>query len=95
MRTVKKRIEDIWKYPEEAARLGISGDLYMDFTIKKDGTVGEIEIVRTSGYRELDEAAIKALRDASPFWPLPEDWEKDSLKIRGHFIYILGRTYIM
>jgi len=95
MRTLKERIEGIWKYPEEAGRRGISGDLYMDFTIKKDGTLGEIEIVRTSGYRELDEAAIKALRDAAPFWPLPDDWDKDSLKIRGHFIYILGRTYIM
>ncbi len=95
MRTLKQRIEAIWKYPEEAARLGISGDLYMDFTIKKDGTIGEIEVVRTSGYRVLDEAAIKALRDASPFWPLPANWEKDSLEVRGHFIYILGRTYVM
>ncbi len=95
MRRLKKRIEDAWKYPVEAARLGISGDLYMKFSIKKDGTLGEIKLLRTSGYRDLDEAAIKALRDAGPFWPLPEDWEKDSLEIKGHFIYIFGSTYIM
>jgi len=95
MRMLKDKIESIWKYPEEAARRGISGDLYVTFYIQRDGKLGEVKLVRTSGFRELDEAAVKALRDAEPFWPLPEDLEKDALEIKGHFIYILGDTYIM
>jgi len=95
MRMLKDRIESIWKYPEDAARRGISGDLYITFYIHKDGKLGEVKLVRTSGHRELDESAMKALRDAEPFWPLPEDFEKDALEIKGHFIYILGATYIM
>jgi protein TonB len=95
MRMLKDKIESIWRYPEEAARRGISGDLYITFYIHRDGKLGEVKLVRTSGYRELDTAAMKALRDAEPFWLLPEDWEKDTLEIKGHFIYILGDTYIM
>ncbi len=95
MRMLKEKIENIWKYPKEAARRGISGDLYIKFSIKKDGGLDEVELIRTSGYRDLDEAVIKALKDAEPFWPLPEDYEKDNLEIKGHFIYILGGTYIM
>ena len=95
MRMLKERIERIWKYPDEAARRGISGDLYMKFSIKKDGSLGEIEILRTSGYRDLDEAAMKAIKSAEPFWPLPDDWDKDPLEIKGHFIYIFGNTYVM
>ncbi len=95
MRILQERIERIWNYPEEAARLGISGDLYMTFSIKRDGSLGEIEIVRTSGHRSLDEAAMKALKDAAPFWPLPDDWEGESLDIRGHFIYIFGQTFVL
>ena len=95
MRMLEGRIEGIWKYPEEAARLGISGDLYMTFSIKRDGSLGEIEIVRTSGYRSLDEAAMKALKDAAPFWPLPDDLDEETLEIRGHFIYIFGKTFVM
>jgi len=87
---LKEKIEGIWIYPPEAARLGISGDLYINFVIKRDGKLGEVEVVRTSGFRELDKAAVKALKDAEPFWPLPEDWEKEDLEIKGHFIYIIS-----
>lgn len=95
MRMLKERIEDVWKYPAEAAKQGISGDLYMKFSIKKDGRIAEIELLRTSGHRELDEAAMKAVKNAEPFWPLPEDWDKDILEIKGHFIYIFGNTQVM
>jgi protein TonB len=95
MRMLKEKIESIWRYPKEAARLGMSGDLYIKFSIKKDGKLGEIDLLRTSGYKDLDEAAMKALKDAEPFWPLPADWEKEDLEINGHFIYIYGSTVIM
>lgn len=95
MRMLKEKIENIWKYPQEAAKRGISGDLYIKFSIRKDGSLGEVELLRTSGYRDLDKAAIKALKDAEPYWPLPDDWQNDVLEIKGHFIYVYGTTYIM
>jgi len=95
MRMLKQRIESIWRYPRSAIRQGLSGDLYIRFSIKRDGSLGGIELIRTSGHRSLDEAAMKAIRDAQPFWPLPEDWQGDTLVINGHFIYILGHTFIM
>lgn len=94
MLRLKERIEGIWIYPPEAAEKGIYGDLYIRFTIKKDGRLGNIELLRTSGYRNLDEAAIKALRDAEPFWPLPEEWKKNELIITGHFVYSLYGVYL-
>ncbi|MBL7031776.1 MAG: energy transducer TonB, partial [Nitrospira sp.] len=95
MLVLKERIESIWKYPKEAARQGKSGDLYIVFTIKRKGELGEVEVVRTSGHRSLDLAAIKALKDAAPFWPLPDDWPEEEIEIKGHFIYLYGRTHVM
>jgi len=94
MMRLKERIEGIWKYPNEAASRGIYGDLYIRFTIKKNGMLGDTELVRTSGHRSLDEAAMKALKDAEPFWPLPDEWGKDAITITGHFVYSLYGTYI-
>lgn len=94
MQRLKDRIEGIWRYPPEAAEKGIYGDLYIRFTIKKNGRLGNIELLRTSGYRSLDEAAMKALRDAEPFWPLPDEWKKEDLIITGHFIYSLYGVYL-
>ena len=95
MKKLKEKIESIWKYPEEAARRGMSGDLYIKFSIHKDGGLGEIELIRTSGYSDFDKAAIKALKDAAPYWPLPDDMKEGELSITGHFIYVFGTPYVM
>ncbi|MBI4685368.1 MAG: energy transducer TonB [Nitrospirae bacterium] len=94
MKHLREKIEGIWKYPSEAAMKGIYGDLYISFTIKKDGTLGAVELLRTSGHKDLDDAAVKALRDAVPYWPLPDEWKKDGLTITGHFLYSLYGVYV-
>ena len=95
MRILREKIESIWEYPKDAVKSKMSGDLYIMFTIKRKGDLGEVEVLRTSGHRSLDRAAIKALKDAAPFWPLPDDWPEEQIEIKGHFIYIYGRTYVM
>lgn len=93
MRNLRQKIESIWVYPSEAVARGIYGDLRIRFTINKDGRLGGVELVRTSGHRMLDEAAIKALKDGEPYWPLPDSWGRDSYTILGHFIYVYGGGY--
>ncbi len=94
LRGLKNRIEYIWKYPEEARREGIEGQLLMKFTIEKSGKVTDVEVLRSSGYPMLDDAAKKALYDASPVNPLPDSWKKNSFTITGNFIYRLYGLYL-
>lgn len=94
MQRLREKIEGIWKYPAEAAERRLNGEVYIRFTIRKDGRLGAVELVHTSGYKTLDDAAIKALRDADPYWPLPDSWNEDSFTITGRFIYYLSGTYI-
>lgn len=89
MRKLKEKIESIWQYPPEAAKKGLYGDLRINFTIKKDGRLGSVELVRTSGYKMLDDAALKALRDGEPYWPIPDDWGMESYTVPGHFFYTI------
>jgi protein TonB len=91
---LKERIESAWHYPEEAAQKGIYGDLVIKFTIRKNGQLGAAEIVRGSGYPILDKAALEALNEASPYWPLPEEWGMDAYTIEGNFVYTLDRSFI-
>jgi periplasmic protein TonB len=93
-RRLKERIESIWVYPPEAASKGIYGDLIIRFTIRKNGQLGAVELVRTSGHKSLDDAAIKALKDGAPYWPLPKEWNLEGYTIEGHFIYTLYGYYI-
>jgi protein TonB len=94
LKRLKERIESIWIYPPEAASKGIYGDLIIKFTIKKNGKLGAIELVRTSGYKNLDDAALRALKDAEPFWPLPDEWDMEAYTIEGHFVYTIYGYYV-
>ncbi|MDP2689365.1 MAG: energy transducer TonB [Deltaproteobacteria bacterium] len=70
-----------------AARKGWVGNLLIDFTVKKDGSLGSIELVRSSGNPALDDDTIISLKLAAPFTPLPAGFEMEEIKIRGIFVY--------
>ena len=91
---LKERIESIWVYPPYEAEHGIYGDLEIRFTIKKNGQLGSVELLRTSGHKSLDDAAIKALREGAPYWPLPDEWGMEAYTIEGHFIYTIYGYFI-
>ncbi|MBF0557897.1 MAG: energy transducer TonB [Nitrospirae bacterium] len=94
MQRLREKIEGIWKYPAEAEQRKLNGEVYIRFTIRKDGALAAAELVHTSGYKVLDDAAIRALKEANPYWPLPDSWNQDSLTITGRFVYYFYNTYI-
>jgi len=59
-------------YPEEIRRLKLVGDLIMTVGINQDGSVENIEISNSSGKPQLDQAAVRIVRLAAPYSPLPE-----------------------
>lgn len=65
-------------FPEEAKRLQIFGSLLLNVCIKPDGALDRIEIIRPSGHRVLDNAAIRIAKLAAPYAPLPKDIRKDT-----------------
>ena len=88
--SIKRKIELVWQYPYEAATAGIQGELTLDFVIARSGKVDSIELVRSSGSKILDEEAIRSIRKAAPFDPIPTQYKIPSLLIRGRFVYIHG-----
>jgi len=59
-------------YPDEIRRKKLVGDLIMTVGINRDGSVESIDIRRSSGKPELDQAAIRIVRLAAPYSPLPD-----------------------
>jgi protein TonB len=88
---LKRKLDLYWNYPISAARRGEQGKLRATFKVKRDGTIYEIKLVKSSGYPTLDDAVITALRLCSPLNPLPETFEKEELDVRANFEYVLTR----
>lgn len=64
-------------YPEQARREQVYGKLQLSVSIRADGSVENIEVSRSSGHRILDAAAMRIVKLASPFSPLPPDITRD------------------
>ena len=84
---MKNKIQLYWEYPQLAARNGWEGRLQINFTIRKDGSIGDILLVKSSNYPALDDAAVTALKLASPFPPFPETFGIEQINIKGQFEY--------
>jgi len=63
---------------------GLSGAYHTTvlFKIFHNGRISDPKIVESSGVRTMDLSAIRAVRDASPFPPLPPGYEDEYLQIR-------------
>ena len=75
-------------YPALVTRKNITGSLLLDVAINPDGSIHSARITRSSGYSELDRAAIRIVNMAAPFPPLTKDILKE---LKG----ILGRNLLL
>jgi protein TonB len=64
-------------FPAEAIRDEITGSLSLQSIIKWDGTLIKAEILKSSGKRLLDDAALQIIHRAAPFLPFSPELRKD------------------
>lgn len=89
--SIKRAIELVWQYPEMALRYGLQGKLLMEFSILENGELAKARIIRSSGSNLLDEEALRAVRSAAPFSPIPPWVAKEQLDILASFEYYDNR----
>ena len=75
MRAWVARVERVGNlnYPPEARERGIHGDLIVTVAIRRDGSIDSVDVVKSSGQRVLDDAAVQIVRMSAPFNALPDD----------------------
>jgi len=81
-------------YPDEAKRNKLYGNLLMHVALRADGSVERIRVVRSSGHKLLDDAAVRIVRMSAPFSPFPPEIRKqvDILDITRTWQFLDGDT---
>lgn len=64
-------------YPEQARQQKVFGFLTLSVSIRADGSVESVEVSKSSGQRILDAAAMRIVKLAAPYSPLPPNITKD------------------
>jgi periplasmic protein TonB len=86
--SIQLKIAQAKTYPSIARERKQEGKAFLSFKLDRDGRILELAIENSSGHKILDQAAIKAIKEAAPFPIIPVSLNKNyaSLKIPISFI---------
>jgi protein TonB len=82
------------RYPDLAAVSGIKGFVFTKFDILEDGSLGNVEILKSSGYKILDDEAVRHIKESVPFQPLPKEWGMYRFSLRIVTIFWINEVYV-
>ena len=75
----RQKVEQIgaMNYPREASKLGMFGSLRLTVSLNSDGMIEKLFINKSSGYKELDEAALNIVKLGAPYAKFPTEIQKE------------------
>jgi TonB family protein len=86
---IKARLAQHWQYPTQALENLTEGDVLVLFSLDRQGTLIELQVVQSSGQAILDNETKRAIRAAAPFPSFPGSVTVKRLNIKANFVYKL------
>ncbi|RLA35604.1 MAG: energy transducer TonB [Gammaproteobacteria bacterium] len=82
-------------YPDEAKRQRLAGSLLLQVDINPDGTVRDVMLLRSSGEKILDDAAVRIVRLSAPYAPFTPAMreEVDILQMLRTWQFLAGNRF--
>lgn len=91
LRRFENAIYGVWRYPTDAARLGVEGVAAVRITFNRRGEVEKYEIMEGSGSRLLDDEVGRALKSVGRIGGFPSGYDKDQFHLIAFFHYSIIR----
>lgn len=89
---VKAHIRNYWGYPCISNADTNTCDykdatVVVQFGVRKDGTLGYVKILKSSGYTTYDDHAVDTVKRAAPFPPIPDSFSLTGVPIDATMRY--------
>ena len=68
------------QYPQSLKNRGISGQSQVQFMVNTDGTISDVELFKSSGYKEFDDEALRIVKSFPKWVPAKQDCQAIPLK---------------
>ena len=82
---IQGKVSSNWKQPSSRLITQDRLSTQVSFRIGRIGSADLVTIRRSSGLPNVDQSAVKAVRSATPFPPLPDDYQEDHLDVTIDF----------
>jgi len=83
LRQVLQKVQGQWQRQNQLNEPGQKPLVFVE--IQRDGSIRTPKIEQSSGNALYDQAALRAIVEASPFPPLPQEWPRSSLRVVFRF----------
>ena len=91
LKTLKKKISDLWGYPRQAYERKEEGDVVVKFSVNRNGRLEQALVLTSSGSGFLDQGALEVIDAAAPYDPFPGNLKLSKLHIIATFKYRLDQ----
>jgi periplasmic protein TonB len=91
LRRFETAVYGVWRYPQEAAKLGIEGVTPVKITFNRKGEIEKVEVLQSSGSTILDAEVLRTLRLVGPLGPFPKGYDKEKFNLIAFFQYGIAR----
>jgi protein TonB len=93
LRRFETAVYGVWRYPSEAAKMGIEGVTPVRITFNRQGKIIATEILQSSGSKILDNEVLRTLEKIGEVGSFPKGYEKETFNLIAFFHYgITGVT---
>jgi len=87
LRRFETAVYGVWRYPPEAAKMGIEGVTPVRITFNRHGEIVASELLQSSGSKILDNEVIRTLEKIGPVGSFPKGYEKETFNLIAFFHY--------
>lgn len=94
LRRFESAVYGVWRYPPEAARMGIEGVTPVKITFNRKGEIEKIVLLESSGSKILDEEVKRTLKEVGTIGSLPRSYNKETFNLIAFFHYGIERGVI-
>jgi protein TonB len=82
---LEQKVARQWRTSDVDPRLQSAPTVIVTFVIHRSGSISDVRLEQSSGNRTLDDSALRAIYEASPFPPLPAQYERGDATIEFWF----------
>lgn len=90
LRQIQQKVSEKWVPPARSAEPGQRAVVL--FEIARDGQVRTSKVEKSSGNAWYDQSALRAVMDATPFPPLPQEFPAQALRVHFGFDFVRDRS---
>lgn len=90
LRQIQQKVSEKWVPPARPAERGLH--VVVLFEISRDGRVTNPKVEKSSGNAWYDQSALRAVMEATPFPPLPQEFQAPSLRVHFGFDFSRDRS---